>query len=57
MSGLLAALEQHGRLTRPDLSGLTTAQLAQALGFAQRIAAFTCGRVGADPPWRHELTG
>jgi fructokinase len=56
MSGLLAALEQLGRLTRPELAGLTAAQLTQALSHAQRIAALTCARVGADPPWRHELT-
>src|SRR5205814_2003449 len=25
------------------------------LAHAQRVAALTCTRVGADPPWRHEL--
>jgi fructokinase len=55
MSGLLAALERAGRLDRPALAGLTAAELTDALSFAQRVAAFTCGRVGADPPWDHEL--
>jgi fructokinase len=55
MSGLLAALEQAGRLARPALAGLTAAQLTDALGYAQRVAALTCTRVGADPPWREEL--
>ena len=56
MSGLLAALDQQGWLTRPALAGLTLAQVADALAFAQRVAVVTCTRVGADPPWRDELT-
>jgi fructokinase len=56
MSGLLASLDQIGRLARPGLAGLTGAEFAAALRFAQHVAALTCGRLGADPPWRHELT-
>jgi fructokinase len=55
MSGLLAALQRAGRLCRPDLAGLTSADLGTALRCAQRVAGLTCGRVGADPPWRQEL--
>ncbi len=55
MSGLLAALTGAGRLTRPALAELTGDQLVAALGYAQRVAALTCGRLGADPPWLHEL--
>jgi fructokinase len=51
MSGLLAALD----LTRPALRGLGSPELTAALAYAQRVAALTCGRAGADPPWRHEL--
>jgi fructokinase len=29
--------------------------LARAVVAAQQVAAITCSRVGADPPWRHEL--
>jgi fructokinase len=56
MSGLLASLESAGRLERPGLAGLTGEEFATAVTFAQHIAALTCGRVGADPPWQHELT-
>jgi fructokinase len=56
MSGLLAALEQAGWLARPRLAGLGAAELTEALSYAQRVAAITCGRVGADPPWLRELT-
>ena len=55
MAGLLAMFEQAGRLTRPRLAALTTDELRTALAHAQRVAALTCTRVGADPPWRHEL--
>jgi fructokinase len=55
MSGLLAALDRTGRLARPELAALSAAELTDALAFAQRVAAFTCGRVGADPPWNHDL--
>jgi fructokinase len=54
-SGLLAALETNGHLTRDGLAGLGRTELTDALTFAQRVAAVTCARVGADPPWRHEL--
>jgi fructokinase len=56
MSGLLAALHDANRLHRPRLTTLTTAELTAALSYAARVAAITCGRAGADPPWRHELS-
>jgi fructokinase len=46
MAGLLTCL----RSVPPQ--SLTTADLTAALRFAQRVAALTCARVGADPPWR-----
>jgi fructokinase len=55
MSGLLASLEGAGRLERPGLAGLTGDEFAQALAFAQHVAAITCGRLGADPPWSSEV--
>src|SRR5438552_2954471 len=55
MSGLLAALDRAGRLVRPGLPGLPHDEFTAALGYAQRIAALTCGRLGADPPWLAEL--
>jgi fructokinase len=46
--GLLAALP-----TGPD--ELDVESLTQVLGYAQRVAALTCTRAGADPPWAAEL--
>ena len=56
MAGLLAALERAGQLTRPGLAGLSGPALTAALTYAQRVAAYTCGRAGANPPWADELT-
>jgi len=55
MSGLLASLQDAGGLDRDTLTRLDGPTLASALAFAQRVAAQTCRRRGADPPWRHEL--
>jgi fructokinase len=55
MAGLLAALAQADLLTRERLATLRTAELSEALRFAQRVAAYTCSRPGADPPWLEEL--
>lgn len=54
-AALLAWLDEHGCLVPRALAGLSTEQLAQALGFASTAAAVTCGRRGADPPRRIEL--
>lgn len=47
---LAAAGQLGGRLERLDSDGLTG-----ALEFASRVAAITCSRPGADPPWAAEL--
>jgi len=47
---LAGAGELGGRLESLDLDGLT-----EALRFAARVAAITCSRPGADPPWGSEL--
>lgn len=57
MGGLLAGLWDGGQLDRAALAGLTEPALHGALKLALRVAAITCGRVGADPPWRRELAG
>ena len=56
MAGLLAALDAEGALDRAALPGLGTERLTAALTHAQRVAAITCTRVGADPPWAEDLT-
>ncbi|MCE6999030.1 PfkB family carbohydrate kinase [Saccharothrix sp. S26] len=55
MAGLLAALDRDDLLTRAGLAALTRAELTDILDYAQRIAAITCTRPGADPPWFDEL--
>ena len=52
-AALLAWLHDHGAV-KPDLA-LERDQLDSALKFACRAAALTCGRAGADPPWKWEM--
>jgi fructokinase len=54
--GLLASLQQQGCLYREKLCTLTDEELRTALQFAARVAAVTCARAGADPPWASELS-
>lgn len=55
-AGLLCALAEGGDLAADRLAALGTTALRRALAFAQQVAAQTCRRVGADPPWRAELS-
>ncbi len=55
MAGLLAAFDRNGLLTRTNLTTLTHAELTETLAYAQRVAAITCTRPGADSPWFDEL--
>jgi fructokinase len=52
-AAVLAWLHDHGSL-RADLT-LDHDELQSMLSFACLVAAITCTRVGADPPWRREL--
>jgi fructokinase len=54
-SGLLAWLDQHGRLTRAGLDALSDEDLTTALRQAVEVAAITCTRAGSDPPRADEL--
>jgi fructokinase len=57
-AGLLAGLQLRGRLAdRETLSATDADQLAEVLGFASRVAAITCTRPGADPPYLDEVQG
>jgi len=53
--GLLARLSEKGLLKIDRLRSIGHADLKDALDFANRVAAITCSRPGADPPWRKEL--
>ena len=55
-AALITWLAEHHALKGAALPALTTAQLADALGFAARAAAITCSRRGADMPRRAEVT-
>ena len=55
IAAVLCHLDRIGRL-RPDrLGGIELAEAEGALRFAVRVAAFTCGRAGSNPPWSSEL--
>jgi len=54
-AGLLAFLAGRGALRVGVGEVLDSAALLDALAFAGRVAAITCTRAGADPPWRAEL--
>jgi fructokinase len=52
---LLAWLEQRGKLSRNAIAELDENDLFNALVFANKAAAFVCGRSGAQPPYMNEL--
>jgi fructokinase len=49
-AALLFALRAIGRIEANSLAQANSGELRRALSFAASCAAFTCGRVGADPP-------
>ena len=57
MAALLAGLLQHGLLEPDGTHRLDRATLGWLGDLAVAAAAVTCGRPGADPPWRSELPG
>lgn len=54
-AGLLAWLSRSSRLTRGDLERLSVGELTSALDYANRVAALTSTRAGAEPPYRDEV--
>ena len=54
-AGFLAALSQADLLNKKALSAIGEIELRVAAEFAMKAAAVTVSRVGADPPWAHEL--
>jgi fructokinase len=55
--GLLCALHEAGVGDAAALESIDADGWGRVLDFAVRVAAVACSRVGADPPWRHELAG
>lgn len=54
-AALLTWLAEHGAMTAAGIAALDLPAIADALRFAARAAAITCGRRGADLPRRAEL--
>ena len=54
-AALLTWLAETGRLTPAAIGQIDADAMRQALDFAARAAAITCGRRGADLPRRAEL--
>ncbi|GIW34048.1 carbohydrate kinase [Meiothermus sp.] len=55
MSGTLSWLWQSGVWARAALESLNGEQITALMNFAAGVAAITCTRAGANPPWREEL--
>jgi fructokinase len=55
-AALLYALHALRRIATGPLRQIETSDLRRALSFAAACAAITCGRIGADPPWRADLS-
>jgi fructokinase len=54
-AGSLAWLHRGGHLEPSHLAHLTEPELLDLLRYANRAAAITCTRVGADPPHAREM--
>ena len=55
MAGLLAGLDRHGLLRLEAQAAWSPQALNPVLAYAQRVAAITCTRPGADPPDRRAV--
>jgi fructokinase len=55
-AALLFALRAIGRIGTNSLAQASAEELCRALSFASICAAFTCGRSGADPPRRADIS-
>jgi fructokinase len=55
-AALLFALRAIGRIRPSSLARATADELRGVLSFASLCAAFTCGRAGADPPRRSDVS-
>lgn len=54
-AGVLAKLAELDQLTKPALAAPSPEAVSAALSHGARVAAVTVSRVGANPPWAHEL--
>lgn len=54
-AGFLVGLRERGGLSKDRIGHVGECDLHHALTLANRAAAVTVSRVGANPPWRHEF--
>ena len=54
-AGFLVNLDRHGLLSKKAVNNLSPEQISAALHDAARVSSITVSRVGANPPWQHEL--
>ena len=54
-AAFLAWLETRGKMSRKAISGLSEAELIEALAFANLAAALVCAKRGAEPPTIAEM--
>jgi fructokinase len=54
-AGILAALNEQGKLSKSAIADLSEEAIRHALTLSARAAAITVSRAGANPPWRHEI--
>ncbi len=54
-AGFLAGLERIGQLDKPSLKTISQDDLRSAVELANKVAAVTVSRAGANPPWLDEL--
>ncbi len=55
LATMLAFLYQQGLMDVERLQNLTVEELTACLSYASQAAAINCSRVGANPPYKHEL--
>lgn len=55
VAGLWAGLTGAGVRSRAELESAGREAVVQAVAYAQRAAAISVGRAGADAPWQHEM--
>lgn len=54
-AGFLSSLKSNNLLKKGDLRKINSEDLVSALEYGSKVAAYTVGQTGANPPWRHEL--
>jgi fructokinase len=54
-AGFLAGLRESGVLTKAQLKTIDQDSLRSAMEYGSRVAAYTVGQAGANPPWRKDL--